>query len=62
MVLVNDVVFTKGPMIMRWRQRSLLLRKAGRWTLSGMCEHGAERDTLFVYADELNFDGKYRDW
>lgn len=56
MILVGDVVFTKGPMIMKcdschYYSESESLDAFGNVSM----EQG---DTLFVYADELQFDGQ----
>lgn len=56
MILVGDVVFTKGPMIMKcdschYYSESESLNAFGNVSM----EQG---DTLFVYADELQFDGQ----
>lgn len=56
MILVGDVVFTKGPMIMKcdschYYSESESLDAFGNVSM----EQG---DTLFVYADELQFDGR----
>ncbi len=55
MVLVNDVVFTKGPMIMRCDSAHYYSESGSMDAFGNVSmEQG---DTLFVYADELNFDG-----
>ena len=55
MVLVGDVVFTKGPMIMRCDSAHYFVESESMDAFGNVSmEQG---DTLFVYADELNFDG-----
>ena len=55
MVLVGDVMFTKGPMIMRCDSAHYFAETESMDAFGNVSmEQG---DTLFVYADELNFDG-----
>lgn len=55
MVLVGSVVFTKGPMIMRCDSAHYFAETESMDAFGNVSmEQG---DTLFVYADELNFDG-----
>ncbi len=55
MILTGDVVFTKGPMIMRCDSAHYF---ADTESLDAFGNVSMEQgDTLFVYADELNFDG-----
>ena len=55
MVLVGDVMFTKGPMIMRCDSAHYFADTESMDAFGNVSmEQG---DTLFVYADELNFDG-----
>ena len=55
MVLVGDVVFTKGPMIMRCDSAHYYAESESMDAFGNVSmEQG---DTLFVYADELQFDG-----
>ena len=55
MVLVGDVMFTKGPMIMRCDSAHYFAETESMDAFGNLSmEQG---DTLFVYADELNFDG-----
>ena len=55
MVLVGDVMFTKGPMIMRCDSAHYFAETESMDAYGNVSmEQG---DTLFVYADELNFDG-----
>lgn len=55
MVLVGNVVFTKGPMIMRCDSAHYFAETESMDAFGNVSmEQG---DTLFVYADELNYDG-----
>ena len=55
MILVGDVVFTKGPMIMECDSCHYFSETESMDAFGNVSmEQG---DTLFVYADELNFDG-----
>ena len=55
MVLVGDVIFTKGPMTMRCDSAHYFAETESMDAFGNVSmEQG---DTLFVYADELNFDG-----
>lgn len=55
MVLVGDVVFTKGPMIMKCDSAHYFAESESMDAFGNVSmEQG---DTLFVYADELNYDG-----
>ena len=55
MVLVNNVVFTKGPMYMRCDSAHYFPDTESMDAFGNVAmEQG---DTLFVYADELNYDG-----
>ena len=55
MILVGDVVFTKGPMIMKCDSCHYFSETESMDAFGNVSmEQG---DTLFVYADELNFDG-----
>ncbi len=55
MVLVGDVVFTKGPMTMRCDSAHYFAETESMDAFGNVAmEQG---DTLFVYADELNYDG-----
>ena len=55
MILTGDVVFTKGPMIMRCDSAHYFAETESMDAFGNVSmEKG---DTLFVYADELNFDG-----
>ena len=55
MVLVGDVMFTKGPMIMRCDSAHYFAETESMDAFGNVSmEQG---DTLFVYAYELNFDG-----
>ena len=55
MVLTGDVVFTKGPMIMKCDTAHYFVDTESLDAFGNVSmEQG---DTLFVYADELNFDG-----
>ena len=55
MILVGDVVFTKGPMIMKCDSCHYY---ADTESMSAFGNVSMEQgDTLFVYADELQFDG-----
>ncbi|MBD5233201.1 MAG: hypothetical protein HDS65_03375 [Bacteroidales bacterium] len=55
MILTGDVVFTKGPMIMRCDSAHYF---ADSESLDAFGNVSMEQgDTLFVYADELNYDG-----
>lgn len=55
MILVGDVVFTKGPMTMRCDSAHYYAETESMDAFGNVSmEQG---DTLFVYADELNFDG-----
>lgn len=55
MILVGDVVFTKGPMIMKCDSAHYFADTESMDAFGNVSmEQG---DTLFVYADELNFDG-----
>lgn len=55
MVLVGEVVFTKGPMIMRCDSAHYFPDTESMDAFGNVSmEQG---DTLFVYADELNYDG-----
>lgn len=55
MVLTGDVVFTKGPMIMRCDSAHYFTDTESLDAFGNVSmEQG---DTLFIYADELNFDG-----
>ena len=55
MVLVGDVVFTQGPMIMRCDSAHYYAESESMDAFGNVSmEQG---DTLFVYADELQFDG-----
>ncbi len=55
MVLVGDVVFTKGPMIMKCDSAHYF---ADTESMDAFGHVSMEQgDTLFVFADELNFDG-----
>ena len=55
MILVGDVVFTKGPMIMRCDSAHYFAETESMDAYGHVSmEQG---DTLFVFADELNFDG-----
>ncbi len=55
MILIGDVVFTKGPMIMKCDSCHYFSETESMNAFGNVSmEQG---DTLFVYADELNFDG-----
>ncbi len=55
MILTGDVVFTKGPMIMRCDSAHYFAETESMDAFGNVSmEQG---DTLFVYADELNYDG-----
>ena len=55
MILVGDVVFTKGPMRMRCDSAHYFAESESMDAFGNVSmEQG---DTLFVYADELNYDG-----
>lgn len=55
MVLVGDVVFTKGPMIMKCDSAHYF---ADTESMDAFGHVSMEQgDTLFVFADELNYDG-----
>ena len=55
MILTGDVVFTKGPMIMRCDSAHYFSETESMDAFGNVSmEQG---DTLFVFADELNFDG-----
>lgn len=55
MILVGDVVFTKGPMIMKCDSCHYFSETESMDAFGNVSmEQG---DTLFVYADELNFNG-----
>ena len=55
MVLVGDVMFTKGPMIMRCDSAHYFAETESMDAFGNVSRE--QGDTLFVYADELNFDG-----
>lgn len=55
MILVGDVVFTKGPMTMKCDSAHYFAETESMNAFGNVSmEQG---DTLFVYADELNYDG-----